>query len=105
MDLRDQHGNPPGVYPSTFNGAYLLGINGEGLAEYYDGKNVFLAEYKDGEIQSPPQGYGQAHEVSLDAFEWTLDEYIEKTAEEKGQWRDLTPYAFTHLDYDATDAL
>lgn len=93
MSERDRHGNPVASYPATFRGGTLLGINADGLAEYFDGENVFLAELQESGLRTPPPGYGRAHEISLDAFNWTLPEYLRESQKEKGGWRKLTSFA------------
>lgn len=93
----DRHGTPLSSYPATYRHAHLLGINGEGIAEYTDGEIIFLAELDgEGDLHVPPPEYGLAHELSLDAFDWTIAEYLHHSETENGPWRALTPYGQRH---------
>lgn len=89
---------PPEGYPAEFRGADLLGITNDRLAAYHDGRAVFLAERKDGRIRSPPDGYGLCHEVDLEAFEWTVSQYLVETAIDQGPWRPLSEFGERHLE-------
>lgn len=94
MEPFDRTGVPISEYPATYQGARLLGINGDGIAEYIrpDG-SVFLVEFGDNkELRAPPE-FGPAHEITLDSFGWELQDYLEASIEERGDWRVFTTLA------------
>lgn len=85
----------------TYQKADLLGINGDGIAEYLrQDDRIFLVELGSGKELQTPSEFGPAHEISLDAFDWGLAEYLEASIDEKGEWRVMTSIAKEALSGD-----
>lgn len=95
-DATDRNGNSIESYPAMYKGAKLLGINGIGLAEYYDetqGSVFFAILSSDGNVIAPPPEYGLVHELPLDEYGWSLREYLTESPSERGEWRDISKFA------------
>lgn len=104
MSAEDQNGNPATEYPLFHQGARFLGINADGIAEYYTGDEVFFALMTDaGEINAPPANYGPAHELSLEAYDWSLREYLRRTFNERGEFRTLSEFARASMGGNTED--
>lgn len=91
MVAQDRNGTPATKYPDTHLDGAFLGINGDGVGEYYTDEYVFLAEFDDGGLDVPPPEYGMAHEFYLENM--PLAEYIEAKTEERGPWKHLSDIA------------
>jgi hypothetical protein len=84
-------------YPDYVRNARLLGINGEGFAEYLKDDDVVIAKIDEcGALQLPAPEYGIAHELSFSEYEFDLASYLDASAEEKGEWRALSSFARQH---------
>lgn len=84
-------------YPDSIRNARLLGINGEGFAEYLKGDDVVTAKIdEDGALQFPAPEYGIAHELSFSEYQFDLASYLDASADEKGEWRALSSFARQH---------
>lgn len=94
MTNTDRQGYTLSEYPMEIEGAQLLGINGDGFAEYVRNNRIIAAKLDaDGALKFPAPEFGIAHELSLEQFEFDLPTYLVKTAEERGEWRALTDFA------------
>lgn len=101
MQPTDRNGHPPSSYPETHLDGDFLGVNGDGIGEYYSGNHVFLAERTASGLKVPPPGYGIAHEFYLE--DMTLAEYIVATTEESGRWIYLTELSKQELRESGRD--
>lgn len=100
MNGTDTHGHTIGEYPNEFNEAKLLGINGEGFAEYLRDDEVILARLDEtGQMRFPAPEFGLAHELSLSEFGFDLRSYLEAAAAETGEWRAVSEFARAHRTY------
>lgn len=105
MEPFDRDGIPISEYPMTHQGAELLGINGDGIAEYFrPSGTVSLVEFSEGKELRAPSEFGPAHELTLDSFGWSLQDYLEASIEERGEWRVYTTLARNALDGEFTEA-
>jgi hypothetical protein len=97
MTTTDSNGFTLDDYPERVHNARLLGINGEGLAEYLKGDEVISAKIDEsGSLQLPAPEFGIAHELSLTEYEFDLSTYLRTAAEENGEWRVLSSFAQQH---------
>lgn len=93
----DRHGNSIEKYPSNYQGGTLLGITNDGVAAYHNENTIFFAELKSGEMVMPPEDYLYGSDVSLEAFDWTVGEFLRNSAKDEGLWREATDYALSQL--------
>lgn len=97
----DPHGHSLAEYPEEINGAILLGINGDGFAEYLRDDVVILAKLDEtGTLNFPAPEFGLVHELSLGEFGFDLQTYLEVSTTETGEWRAVSEYA---SDYHGKD--
>ena len=97
MTTTDNNGFTLEEYPEQVQHARLLGINGEGLAEYLKGDDVITAKIdEDGSLKLPAPEFGIAHELSLTEYQFDLSTYLQAAAEENGEWRALSSFARQH---------
>jgi len=98
MEPYDRAGNPISTYPDNIDEGVLLGINNDGYAVYLKSDNsVVLALTVNSTVQMPPPGFGRVHEISLDAYNWDLEEYIRHSITADGDWRVFTARATQEL--------
>ena len=103
MEPFDRDGMPISEYPVRHQGARLLGINGDGIAEYIrQSGTVFLVEFSDKKELRAPSEFGPAHDIMLGAFGWSLQDYLEASIKERGEWRVYTALARKALDGEFT---
>lgn len=93
MDEVDRNGFPVEVYPNFFRGARLLGVNADGVAEYYTGEVVFYVLYDGETLEAPPPDYGPGHGLLLAAMDWSIGEYLHHASEDRGPYRFMSLFA------------
>jgi hypothetical protein len=94
MTTTDINGRSLEEYPERVQKNRLLGINGEGFAEYLEDDTVVTAKLDaDGSLTLPAPEFGIAHDLSLSEFQLDLATYLEATADEIGEWRALSSFA------------
>lgn len=91
--VEDRNKQNMAEYPQSYRGCCLIGITNDGLAAFTDGETVYLGELVNGQIKTPPDDYSVAHGIDLEAFEWTVGQYVIQTSHDQGPWRGLTEYA------------